>query len=259
MKDGADSMWVKICGTTNLPDALLAVEHGADALGFIFAPSKRRITADQAAWIAARLPAHVERVGVFTSAAIPEILEIVKVAGLTAVQLHLPHDPAFTAELTQNLGPEIHLIQVVGVSTESRPNLDSPEQATSAEYISHALAAKLRRAFSDPCLWAVLLDAEKGGESGGLGLTFSWKAIQPVLGDLLTDSKGSAPFTTSPKLLLAGGLSAKNVREAISILKPWGVDCVSGVEKKSGQKDPIRLADFFRVLGKKDSPPCPTW
>ncbi len=233
-------MWIKICGTTSLADALLAIEHGADALGFIFAPSKRQVTVEQAAAMAAHLPPHVERVGIFTTADVPGILQTIAQVGLTAVQLHRPHDPAFTAELSQKLAGQtrgqirgqIRLIQVVGVSPNPVPETASLQ----------ANIARIRSAFADAALWAVLLDTEKDGRSGGLGVPFSWNFLQPAL------QEGTASQIASrPKLLLAGGLDAANVAEAIQTLRPWGVDCVSGVEAGPGRKDPVRLAGFIQA------------
>ena len=241
-------MWVKICGTTSLADALLAVEHGADALGFIFAPSKRRVTAEQAAAITAHLPPDVERVGVFTSADIPEIAAAAATAGLTAVQLHLPHDPALMAELSQRLGPKVRLIQVIGIRASDE---FGPKPAS--DPIAGQNAARLNAALADRSLWAVLLDTEKDGHSGGLGVAFSWKSMQSVLRQVLTETHSPPPAeeltstTGRPRLLLAGGLHAGNVEEAVRLLGPWGVDCVSGVEAEPGRKDPARLAAFLRA------------
>ena len=245
-------MWVKICGTTTLHDAQLAIEHGADALGFIFAPSKRRVTVEQAAAITAHLPAGIERVGVFAEASLPEIVHTVKRAALTAVQLHLPHNPEFNGRLHDVLGKEVRLIQVVGV----------PAELSGDETSSAALTEALQRAFADPSHWAVLLDTVKNGSSGGMGVPFSWKASRSsieaaqtafqaaVVGSEPAESRQAVTRSRShaqPKLILAGGLTASNVVEAVTDLSPWGVDCVSGVEKIPGQKDPDRLRDFLAV------------
>src|SRR5512142_729698 len=80
-------MWVKICGTTNLQDARLAADAGADAVGFVFGPSKRRVTAEQVAPITRELPPTLEKVGVFVNESPERVAEIVRVAGLTGVQL----------------------------------------------------------------------------------------------------------------------------------------------------------------------------
>ena len=284
-------MWIKICGTTNLADALLAIEHGADALGFIFAPSKRRVSVDAAATITARLPAGVERVGVFTSADVSEILRTVTRAGLTAVQLHFPHDPAVTAELHRYLGQQsgvnagkdpgnrVRLIQVVGIDSAGEPAISFvPKNArgekpaknpadenrvaenTLAENLTRN-TAKLRTALADRSLWAILLDTETNGRSGGLGSAFSWSSFRPLLREALSDasfadgsdSTGDLKGNSAPKVLLAGGLHAENVAEAIRILDPWGVDCVSGVEAEPGSKDPVRLRRFMEAARKSSS------
>src|SRR5258708_26125048 len=91
--------WIKICGTTSLEDALASVAAGADALGFIFAPSKRRITPAQAREIVRQLPDKVERVGVFVDESADVISAMVEQVGLTAVQLHGTESPEFVARL----------------------------------------------------------------------------------------------------------------------------------------------------------------
>lgn len=233
-------MWVKICGTTSQADAQLAIDHGADALGFIFAPSKRRVTAEQAAEIIASLPPDVERVGVFTEASIPAIVTTVQRAALTAVQLHLPHDLAFTGELHARLGEQVQLIQVIGVAAT---------RETDDESSSTWLADALKASFGDPALWAVLLDTVKDGSSGGLGVAFSWKQAKPALDQARADweAEPAAPGKgeNRRRLILAGGLHSANVHEAITALRPWGVDCVSGVEASPGKKDPSRLSEFI--------------
>ena len=248
-------LWVKICGTTSVADALLAIEHGADALGFIFAPSKRRVSPAQAKAIAAHLPSGVERVGVFTSADVARIAAIVTSVGLTAVQLHLPHDPALTAKLNRRLGPEVRLLQVIGIRADDALNPTLASDPSAGQN-----AARLSAAFADPSLWAILLDSEKDGRSGGLGAAFSWNAIQPVLRQVLAEIPAPTPAEElpsstrqPPRLLLAGGLHAGNVNEAIHALGPWGVDCVSGVEAEPGHKDPVRLAAFLKAAHRQAS------
>ena len=242
-------MWVKICGTTDLADAQLAVAAGADALGFIFAPSKRRISVEQAAAITAELPPRIERVGVFAEASAEEIADTVTGAALTAVQLHRPHDPEQTRELCDLLGPEVKLIQVVGVPAAS----DAMPASASASSVTARLIDEMRRALNDPLLWAVLLDSVKDGNSGGLGIAFPWLHTRQVIDQALPSPVLSTeePFAQNqartPRIVLAGGLHAGNVAEAIRLLDPWGVDCVSGVEAAPGQKDPGRLASFLHA------------
>ena len=82
------SLWIKICANTSLKDALIAAEAGADAVGFVFAPSPRQVTPAQAAAIVPHLPAALEKIGVFVDAVFEEISATVEAAGLTGVQLH---------------------------------------------------------------------------------------------------------------------------------------------------------------------------
>lgn len=240
--DWKTAIWIKICGTTNLPDAQLSVDLGADALGFIFAPSKRRIDIVTAASITSHIPKHIQTVGVFTAADRAEIVPAVQQAGLTAVQLHMPHDPTLTQSLQAVLGPGVQLIQVIPFYTGT----------TDEEVIRESFEKPLTAALVDPAVSAVLLDTAKDGRSGGLGEVFSWSLALPAIGsarELASARSMGAPDATGrpelPKLLLAGGLQAHNVAEAIDVLKPWGVDVVSGVEAEPGQKNPQRLAAFI--------------
>ncbi len=82
------NMWIKICANTSLADAKIAAEAGADAVGFVFARSPRRVTAEQVAAIVPELPAEIEKIGVFVGASVDEIVATVEAAGLTGVQLH---------------------------------------------------------------------------------------------------------------------------------------------------------------------------
>src|SRR5689334_4779395 len=107
--------WVKICGTTNLEDAQLAVDAGADAIGFVFAQSKRQVTAEQVAEISRELPNTVEKVGVFNHHTVAAIVSAVQRAGLTRVQLH-GHDDWQIAEKTAgetgvNVACVLHIMQ----------------------------------------------------------------------------------------------------------------------------------------------------
>src|SRR5512142_3390669 len=111
-------MWIKICANTNLDDARAAVDAGADALGFVFAPSTRRISPRDAGRIAAALPQTVEKVGVFMNQSPELILDTVEKAGLTAVQLHGDEDVAFARALRRAggaRGRELKLFKTVAM------------------------------------------------------------------------------------------------------------------------------------------------
>ena len=105
--------WIKICGTTNLEDARLAVEAGADALGFVFyEKSPRKIDPEAAGKITAELPAGIEKVGVFVEEPVQRILLTVAQAGLTAVQLHGDRylEPGFLQQLKNSRDLKVFLV-----------------------------------------------------------------------------------------------------------------------------------------------------
>lgn len=230
-------MWIKICGNTNLEDAKLAAELGADALGFIFAPSGRRVYREQAADIIAKLPTSVETVGVFTDPNIGDILDTVREARLSAVQLHVPLNPELLTRLDAAFDGCIKLIQVV--TWEAAPGADTS-----------TATADLQAALKRPELFAVLLDAAVDGRSGGLGVPFAWAdaaAMVRATGKHPQPASVAATKVSEPHLILAGGLRPENVREAIATLQPWGVDVVSGVEESPGRKDPEKLQAFVQA------------
>ncbi len=226
-------MFLKICANTNLADAQLAAELGADAVGFVFAPSKRQVTAEQVAAITPGLPDGVQRIGVFCRTDAGELVDAVQLARLTGVQLHSEYRPELVRELNERFEAKVKLIQVVTVPVEG--------SAESVQASMEDLAAALR----DPGLFAVLLDAAKAGASGGLGVAFSWSEVAPAIA-----AAREAAGADGPKLLLAGGLNAENVGEAIATLKPDGVDVASGVEAEPGRKSPERLRAFFEAVRK---------
>ena len=209
------SLWIKICGNTSLEDALLAAEAGADAVGFVFAPSPRRVTVEQVAAIVPHLPASIEKIGVFVDAGLEEIVAAVQGCGLTGVQLHFAAPPELPAQLKARLGPEVRILRVVHYGAGGE------EQAV-------ALA-------SDPNVDAVLVDSRTASAPGGTGVAFDWMAARKTI------------FSNDGRLQLiaAGGLSPANVAEAIAMLRPWGVDVVTGVEAAPGRKDAAKVRAFM--------------
>ena len=97
-------MWVKICGITTEEGALAAVSSGADAIGFVFAPSRRRVEPDRAREIAALIPETIEKIGVFVNETAPRVIEIALGAGLTGIQLHGDEAPEYCQVLRELLG-----------------------------------------------------------------------------------------------------------------------------------------------------------
>ncbi len=208
------SLWIKICGNTSLEDALLACAAGADALGFVFAPSPRRVTAAEVAAIVPHLPAAVEKIGVFVDATQVEIYSAVRLCGLTGVQLHSDAGLELPARLKELLGPKLRVVRVVHFGQDA--------------------AQQVAALGKNPHVDAVLVDSRTATALGGTGIRFDWaEARKTVFG---------APRKL--KRIAAGGLNPDNVAEAISKLHPWGVDVVSGVEAAPGRKDPDKVREF---------------
>lgn len=210
------TLWVKICANTSIEDALMAVEAGADALGFVFAPSPRRVTAEQAAAITAGLPEKIEKIGVFVGASADEIVATVNTARLTGVQVHFEADAGLTAMLRERLGPEVRILRVVHFGADA--------------------AEELARLAGDTHIDAVLVDSRTATAVGGTGLAFDWAEAG---NSLFQETKAR-----ECRMIAAGGLTAENVAEAIRLLRPWGVDVVSGVEAAPGRKDAAKVRAF---------------
>jgi phosphoribosylanthranilate isomerase len=217
-------MWVKICGTTNLEDALLSAEAGADALGFIFAESPRRVSVEEAREIVRALPREVEKIGVFVNAGAPEILQVVGEVGLTGVQLH-GDEPASVVQEVARAG-------VTVIKAMPAAQLEAMADVAGALAGEGAAAVALPQGMD-----ALLIDSGSAAQRGGTGMAFAWQELREVvrwLGENL-------------RVIVAGGLTPANVSEAIRILEPWGVDVVSGVESGPGKKDAGKVKAFVKA------------
>lgn len=228
-------MFIKICANTNVEDARLAAELGVDAVGFVLAPSKRRVTAEQVKAIVHELPAGVETVGVFATDDLDEMARSLRLAGLSAVQIHGAFDAERVRALTAKFGGGLKVIQTVAYAVDA---VCAEERLDADERFERTLEA----VFDEPAVWAVLIDAAKAGASGGLGVTMDWAHVAEMVRRAMQGSAGSRE--PRPRVILAGGLRAENVAEAIAALQPWGVDVASGVEASPGKKDPERLRAF---------------
>ena len=226
-------MFIKICANTNLADAQLAAELGADAVGFVFAPSRCRMLADQVAAITPHLPGNVLTVGVFATTDADEIVQTGRIAGLQAVQLHHDPNPELIARLNEAFEGRVRIIQTVAFNVHSGENA--------------GFSAALTRTLTTPGIWAVLIDAARTGKSGGLGMAFDWQhAAQEIR--LACNNATAAAAAELPPIIVAGGLHSRNVAAAIDVLEPWGVDVASGVEAEPGRKDPTRLRFFIDAV-----------
>ena len=223
-------MWIKICANTTLEDAQLAADLGADAVGFVFAPSKRRVTPEQVARITPHLPVTVERVGVFDSFAPEAIAEAVRTAGLDAVQLHGGVSANLARRLHEIFAGQIKIIQTIHWQVDA----DGANAADSAA--ATLIARQLGEIAREGIVDRVLIDSKVGTATGGTGVPFDWEKARATL----------AQNAGHLKLIVAGGLRPENVEEAISRLAPWGVDVASGVEAEPGKKSCEKLAAFIK-------------
>lgn len=219
-------MWVKICANTTLEDAARAAELGADAVGFVFAVSRRQVTIPQVAAITAALPRTVERIGVFDSQDANEIAAAASSAGLSGVQLHGAYNKALIEQLNRVLSRETTIIQT----------LHWPVGASTSD-IADDLEDELHRIAEARIVRRVLIDSKVNGTSGGTGISFDWTAARRLF----------AEAAQQLDVILAGGLKPENVAEAIGQLRPWGVDVASGVEASVGRKDPERMLRFIQT------------
>lgn len=201
-------MWVKICGITNLADGEAAVASGADALGFVFAPSKRRIEPALAREIIWRLPAEVEKIGVFVEETLSRVREIAAYCGLTGLQLHGEETPEYLTYLK-----DYDLIKSFRMNSQT-------DFVKIKDYIVQSSVNR------------ILLDSFVSGQWGGTGKTFPWEKLASC-------NWGGI------QVIIAGGLNPENVSEAIRLGKPNGVDVSSGVEKEPGRKDLVLLKTFI--------------
>ncbi len=199
---------VKICGLTRLPDALAAVEAGADALGFMFfAGSKRHIAPAAAAQIIRALPPFVAKVGVFVNASAETVRAVVAECGLDTLQFHGEETPEFCRQF-------------------------APLKVVKAFSIQNAESLK---PLPDYAVDAWLLDSYVAGQRGGTGEKFNW--------ELACQAKD-----LGRPIILAGGLTPENIADAVQQVWPFGVDVSSGVETAPGEKSAELVRRFIEIV-----------
>jgi len=206
------STFVKICGIRRPQDAAAAFAAGANAIGFIFAPSPRRVTAAEAAEISLGIDPSVRSIGVFVDAAFGVVLETVEAAGLTGVQLQGSESQEF-AEAIKRANPDLFVYKVLKIGA-----LES-------------------------------LAAAEGLEPGGLDAVMvdrkdvdhPQRIVQPVPSEWLENLR-------IERLIVAGGLSPENIGPLVARLRPWGVDVSGGVEEALGKKDPGKIRAFVNAV-----------
>jgi len=199
---------VKICGITNLEDALEVVKSGADMIGFILSSgSPRTITPEKAKSIIEMLPDTIEKVGVFVDESLARVNELAEMLDIDYIQLHGSESPDYCSKVSK---PVIKTIRV-----KDENSINAIKNYDAADFI--------------------LLDTYAEDKFGGTGRTFDW-----ALAAKAKESKKT--------IMLSGGLNPKNITTAIEIVKPFGVDVASGVEERPGKKDPKKIREFVKVV-----------
>ena len=203
---------VKVCGITSREDALLAVQLGVDALGFIFAPSPRRLSPQRAREIIMAIPPLVKAVGVFVDERPRRVRRIMEFCGLDLIQFHGEEPPEVCKEFMPRAVKAFRV--------------RDPSVLTAIGSYGGSVRA-------------VLLDAFSDDRRGGTGRTFDW--------EIALRAKG-----LGIPLILSGGLNPANIEAAVSKTRPFAVDVNSGVEQGPGKKDPLLLAELMKRIRETD-------
>lgn len=207
-------MWIKVCGITDLSIARQLAVAGVDAIGLNFyAKSPRCVSLETARAIVRTLPDTVEPIGLFVNHKVEQVWETCDALGLKTIQLHGDEPPEFLELLGD--------VRIIRAFRVGEAGLDDVAQQLDRYRI---LGIKLR---------ACLVDAKLEGAYGGTGHVAPWK--------LLADEWDAARW---PPLILAGGLNPENVRQAIDVVHPWGVDVASGVEESPGRQSLEKVTRF---------------
>jgi len=191
------SVFVKICGLPDADTVAAAVDAGADAIGFVFAESVRKVTVEEACAAAESIPEHVQRIAVMKNPSAQEWQDILDGFKPDAMQT----DITDIADLEVPPGVAFWPVYREGGRV---PALEMP--------------------------YTFIYE----GAASGVGETVDWNR--------------AAKISKQGRMILAGGLDAANVGEAIRVVQPWGVDVSSGVESQPGKKDVNRIREFISAV-----------
>lgn len=195
-------------------DAMMAVETGADAIGMIFAPSPRRITASAAKHIAEQLPPFITPVGVFVDPSRDDIARARDIFPDLVIQLHGSEPPSFVSSLDGKVIKTIHV---------------APDETD---------AGAVERAGNEHPRAILLYDTAVNGQRGGTGVSFPWRTISPL--------------ARLRQVVVGGGLTPENVSACIRAVRPFGVDVRSGIETE-GRKDLMKMRAFVQAVRETDA------
>ncbi len=221
--------WVKICGITNLDDALMAVDAGADALGFVFyEKSPRYVSPETVREIVRTLPEGVEKVGVFVNEPGEKMRRTVQESDLTAVQCYCEHAKPSSIRNEICVESEQAPTKLIIARHAPKPN------DTGSFGVGDAADLE--------AMYALLIDSGSTYSPGGTGTRFDWVAGYSWL-------RGMKKLIPT---IVAGGLDSENVSAAMTLCQPWGVDVSTGVEASKGKKDPQKLRAFVKAVREAD-------
>ena len=214
---------IKICGLSEVGHALASAKAGADFLGLVMAPSRRRVSPQKALRIVEavrKLACCPMVVGVFVNSPVGEVNQIASYCGLDMVQLSGDEDLGYYRETHYPIIKVVHVAQG-----------QTSEQITAE--IEKGLNFKLKH---EPIF---LLDSKNSRAYGGTGRVFDWQLAQEI--------------STRFRVIIAGGLEPENVGQLVIQVKPWGVDVSSGVET-GGVKDPAKIGAFISSVKEAEGP-----
>ena len=215
---------VKVCGITNLEDARMAVDAGADALGFIFVENTPRfLTPEQAAPIIRRLPPFVTPVGVFWDHPAGHVKAVIEACGLRAVQFHGDEKPE----------------DCQGYSVPVIKTIKLPPASTIDGLPEYRVATRFGAFLYRKVVAAYLLDSQARWSEGEGREPLEWRGIR-----LMAQVQ---PRDAQLPIVLSGGLTPDNVATAVDIVRPFAVDVNSGVEARPGKKDPQQVRRFIEA------------
>lgn len=202
-------MKIKICGITNPEDALNAIALGVDALGFIFYPhSPRYISPDDVEELMLNIPPFIHCVGVFVNESYENIVATANRCRLTTIQLHGQESPEFCTRF--------HLPVIKAIPVKEAADIEVIPQYKG-------------------CVSGILLDTKVENIHGGTGKTFDW-------GLAIAAKDYDTP------LILSGGINASNIKNAIQMVAPFGIDVCSGVEREPGLKDYNKMQTVIDLI-----------
>jgi phosphoribosylanthranilate isomerase len=218
---------VKICGIRNMMDVQIMNSVLPDYVGFVFARSKRQVSIDICATLSYSINTSIKKVGVFVNENLSFVLDATNKCHLDVIQLHGDENPDYILQLQKGLS---------NIDIELRSNRENNSLLLPKTQIwkvfrvkGEDILDKIKQYSAD----AFLLDTYVDGAFGGMGKSFDWKI--------------AAAAGQNRRIILAGGLSATNIKEAINIARPFAVDVSSSVENPYG-KDKNKVTEFISLV-----------